>query len=433
MNRRLLLIATVSLTATGLVIGSALRGHDTSALTAYALARAEAARAVPHAAATTTETTPTPQPSPTPAETDDATSPASGTPTPEPASPAPTPDTRHPTPKEKPTPTTASKIRHVFVITLSSPGYDATFGPTSPATYLNQELRPNGRLLTDYYAVGHGDLPNYIAMVSGQPPNYATGFGCTSYSDFATGAEPDPKSGIVPGNGCVYPVDTLTLADQLGGKGKSWRAYLQGMDAPGQPATCRHPDPGAADDTQQGRPGDEYAARHNPFVYFHSLLDLGDCATNDVGLDKLSADLASAAKTPDYSFIAPDLCHDGSEPTCADGSSGGLPAADAFLAQWVPQILASPAYRKDGLLMITFGDGPASDSSGCCGQTVGGGKTGTLLLSRYLKAGTSDATSYNAYSLLRTVEDVFGVSHLAEAAGRHVHPFGGGLVSGSGI
>ena len=83
--------------------------------------------------------------------------------------------------------------------------------------------------------------------------------------------------------------------------------------------------------------------------------------------------------------------------------------------------------------MITFGDGPATDSSGCCGQTVGGGKTGTLLLSRYLKAGTSDATSYNTYSLLRTVEDVFGVTHLAEAAGRHVHPFGGGLVSGSGI
>ena len=319
------------------------------------------------------------------------------------------------------------------MITLASPGYDATFGPTSPATYLNQQLRPRGRLLTDYYAVGHADLPNYIAMVSGQPPNYATGFGCTSYSDFAAGADPDPKSGTVPGNGCVYPVDTLTLADQLDGKGKGWKAYLDGMDAPGQPATCRHPDPGAADDTQQGRPGDEYATRHNPFVYFHSLLDLGDCTTNDVGLDKLSADLGSAAKTPNYTFIAPDLCHDGSEPTCADGSSGGLPAADAFLAQWVPQILASPAYRKDGLLVITFGDGPASDSSGCCGQAVGGGKTGTLLLSRHLKAGTSDATPYNTYSLLRTVEDVFGVTHLAEAAGRHVHPFGDGLVSGSGI
>src|SRR5262249_41838476 len=167
---------------------------------------------------------------------------------------------------------------------------------------------------------------------------------------------------------------------------------------------------------------------------FHSLLDLGDCKTSDVGLDGLSADLAAAAKTPDFSFIGPDLCHNGSEPTCADGSAGGLPAADVFLAQWVPQILASPAYRRAGLLVITFGDAPASDQSGCCGQAAGGGRTGTLLLSPRLRAGSSDAAPYNTYSLLRTIEDVFGVTtHLAEAAGRHVHPFSGGLVTGTGI
>src|SRR5207245_1179455 len=80
----------------------------------------------------------------------------------------------------------------------------------------------------------------------------------------------------------------------------------------------------------------------------HSLLDLGDCASDDLPLTSLAPDLASAAKTPNYAFIVPNLCHDGSEAPCLDGSTGGLQAADAFLAEWVPKILASPASTSDG-------------------------------------------------------------------------------------
>src|SRR5205823_11067740 len=140
-------------------------------------------------------------------------------------------------------------------------------------------------------------------------------------------------------------VDALTLADQLTSAGHSWKAYLEDMDAGGQPDTsCRHPVSGQADDTQQGRNGDEYAARHNPFVYFHSLLDLGDCATNDVPLSKLSTDLATAKSTPSFSFSAPNLCHDGTDTTCG--------TVDDFAGQLVPQVLASPAFKKDGLLEV---------------------------------------------------------------------------------
>src|SRR5262249_8797405 len=159
--------------------------------------------------------------------------------------------------------------------------------------------------------------------------------------------------------------------------------------------SCRHPTSDQPDETQHARPGDAYAARHNPFVYFHSLLDLGDCASDDLPLTQLGADLASPAKTPNYAFIVPNLCHDGSE-ACLDDAPGGLEAADVFLAQWVPKILASPAYRRDGLLVITFSDGPASDDSGCCnspaasapvGSLAGGGRVGALLLSRYVTPG----------------------------------------------
>ena len=107
--------------------------------------------------------------------------------------------------------------------------------------------------------------------------------------------------------------------------------------------------------------GDAYATRHNPFVYFHSIIDSPTCG-NCVNLNNLTADLADAHTTPNFVFITPNLCDDGHDgsgtgaagTTCANGQPGGSASADAFLQMWVPQIMASPAYKKDGLLMILF-------------------------------------------------------------------------------
>lgn len=116
----------------------------------------------------------------------------------------------------------------------------------------------------------------------------------------------------------------------------------------------------APDDAVTARPGDGYATRHNPFVYFHSLLDLGDCGSSDGPLDRLTTDLETLNGAPNFAYVAPNLCDDGTESPCLDGSPGGLASADAFLAKWVPPILASPAYRKDGLLIIAFAGSLAS-------------------------------------------------------------------------
>jgi hypothetical protein len=277
----------------------------------------------------------------------------------------------------------------VFVLALSG-AYD----PASP--YVAQQVRPQGELLSGYESLpGASDLPSYIAMASGQPPNAQTSGGCTTYSEFPSSAKPD-KKGVVSGDGCVYPVSTLTFADQLTSSRHTWKAYVEDMQS-----NCQHPDSGQPDVTQQG----PYATRHNPFVYFHSLLDLGDCATNDVPLTQLSTDLASAKSTASFSFIAPNLCHDGADTSCGN--------ADDFASQLIPQILASPAYKKDGLLEVVF-------------------SSGALLVSRYVTAGGSDPAAYDPYSLLRTNEDIFGVAHLAEADGAKVKSFGGGLITGAG-
>ena len=96
------------------------------------------------------------------------------------------------------------------------------------------------------------------------------------------------------------------------------------------------------------------------------------CTHDDVGIEGLAGDLKSAKRTPALSYIVPDLCHDGRPTPCAPGAPNGLPAAETFLRRVVPEILASPAYHKGGLLIITTDQAPTTgeyaDSSSCCMQ-----------------------------------------------------------------
>jgi len=333
----------------------------------------------------------------------------------------------------------ASGIGHVFIINLENESYDVTFGPGSKATYLNATLVPQGKLLSQYHGIGHASLDNYLAQISGQAPNPATQTDCAKYIEFAMTATVAPGQAV--GTGCVYPASVKTIADQLTEKGLRWKGYMEDMgNDPNAPTTCRHPAIGARDSTLLARSGDQYATRHNPFVYFHSIIDSPACATNDVALDALPADLASLAATPNYTYITPSLCHDGHDTPCANGEPGGLTSADAFLAQWVPRILASPAYQQDGALIVTFDEadqlGPNADSSACCGELTGpntdkpgingpgGGRVGAVVLSRFTTPGTTSTTAYNHYSLLCSTEQIFAVDRLGMAAQSDLPCFG---------
>src|SRR5437764_286126 len=105
---------------------------------------------------------------------------------------------------------------------------------------------------------------------------------------------------------------------------------------PSDPATCRHRALDCQDHPQSARVGDQYATRHNPFVYFHSIIDSPICDTNVVPLTQLATDLQRMRTTPNYVFITPNLCDDGHDAPCVDGRPGGLVSADAFLQEWVP-------------------------------------------------------------------------------------------------
>ena len=315
-------------------------------------------------------------------------------------------------------------VRHVFVINLENKGYDETFGPDSPAPYLSRTLRRKGQLLTQYYGTAHNSLPNYLAQVSGQGPNPQTQGDCQVYSDFVQTGTVAPQQAV--GNGCVYPKSVRTVADQLHDHGLTWRGYMEDMNT-----ACRHPAANSQDGTQQAEVGDQYAARHNPFVYFKSLTSTDQCRRHDVSLGHLTNDLASISTTRNLSYITPNLCNDAHDSPCVDGRPGGLVTADAWLRKWVPKILASPAYQANGLLVVTFDEADTESTDGadaCCGEGPGpnaplpgifgpgGGRTGTVLVSPFLKANTWNNTGYNHYSLLRTLENLFGLSKLGYAA-----------------
>jgi hypothetical protein len=344
-------------------------------------------------------------------------------------------------------PKAATKLpafKHVFVIMLSNEPYAAAFGPASSARYLTGTLEKQGELLVRYDAVAHAQLADGMALVSGQGPTEQTAANCPAYSDVAPAGA--GASGQVLGGGCVYPATTPTLPGQLTAKHLTWRAYVEGIDeGAGAPPACAHPGLGAADPSAGEGASGAYATFRNPFVYFHSIVDSPSCAKDDVGLPALGGDLASAARTPSFSYIAPDRCHDGDPTPCAPGAPAGMGPADAFLKRVVPEITASKAYKQGGLLVITVDQAPTSgefaDSSSCCGQPRfpnlpppagglsprGGGAVGALLLSRWVKGGTTSQEPFNHFSLLRTVEDLFSLGHIGYAGLSGVKPLEAGM------
>jgi hypothetical protein len=327
--------------------------------------------------------------------------------------------------------TTIPPIKHVYTIIMENESAATTFGPSSPAPYLATTLTAEGAFLPNYYGIGHNSNDNYIAMISGQAPNTLTSGDCPTFSDFI--APSTGSFGQENGVGCVYPSNIDTIAGQLGAKGLTWRDYDQSMgnDPTRESATCAHPAVGSADNTQGETATDAYATRHNPFVYFHSIIDNTSlCQSHVVNLNGLPDDLKTTTSTPNYVFITPDLCSDGHDATCKDSTrQGGFAGIEQFLQQWVPQITGSPAFKlQNGLLIVTFDEAiSGSDDSACCGEIPGpgeaqpglggpgGGRVGAVLISPCIRPGTVTQTPYNHYTMLRSIEDIYGLSHLGYA------------------
>ena len=328
-----------------------------------------------------------------------------------------------------------SKIKHVFIVILENESYGTTFAANPPAPYLAKTLPSMGALLEGYYGVGHASLDNYIAMISGQAPSLLTQSDCQDYLDFNLITV--TTDGQAAGAGCVFPASVPNITDNLDKAGLTWRGYEEDMgnDPTRESATCGHPVLNMQDHTQDaeapssanGEKGDQYATRHDPFMYFHSIVDNPICNTNSLNFSHVAPDLSSIATTANYNVFTPNLCDDGHDSPCATGQAGGLPQINVFLTNFIPEILNSPAYKQDGLLLVTFDEAAETDGSDCCGELPGpnspdpglssavgggGGVIGMVAISRYIKPGTISMLPYNHYATLRTIEDVFGLPYI---------------------
>ncbi len=276
----------------------------------------------------------------------------------------------------------AKAVRHVFVITMENKNYEESFGTTEAASnqapYL-KSLATQGALLTNYYGTGHVSLDNYISMISGQPSTVDTETDCFGiWSDIVDAGNDSANPKVLragtdanghAGGGCVYPARVKTLAHQLDNAKFTWKGYMGDMgndlnrdgtkacSFPTRTAKLAGKDPAKTiDGTQSAQAAsasgdvkaDAYATRHNPFVYFHSIIDNTDyCDQHVVNLDdNLQNDLKSVETTPNFVFITPNLCDDGHDGDgtgapgkgCKTGQAGGLTSIDAFLKKWIPII-----------------------------------------------------------------------------------------------
>lgn len=207
-----------------------------------------------------------------------------------------------PAPTEAPAPSAAPQLpggASVFVVVMEN--HSSAQALAQP--YLAR-LAGTYALATNYHAVAHPSLPNYLALTSGST------FGIA-----------DDSYHLLPAGG---------LGGQLTDHGMTWRAYMEGVGP-----DCR---------IDQGR----YAVKHDPFAYYG-----GSCPPNVVSFAPLDADLAGA--TPRFAWITPDLCHDGHD--CSART------ADDFLAGLVPRIMASPSWARGGVLFITWDEDDGSNGN----------------------------------------------------------------------
>ncbi|HEY1508952.1 MAG TPA: alkaline phosphatase family protein [Solirubrobacteraceae bacterium] len=299
------------------------------------------------------------------------------------------------------------KIKHVWLIILENKSYDASFTGLNRNTYLWQTLPHQGVLLKNYYGTGHFSQDNYLSLVSGQATQSDTQSDCPDYTHFAghvdlTGSLHSNKNygqmtsaagpNAAPGaNGCVYPAAVPTLFNQLDKAHVTWKGYAQDLGNPdpgsaphsagvnacgapfAQPAptgSTTQPNPGSADAT------DQYVPKHFPFPWFESILRSGDCNSKHIANvfsthGGLYHDLKRESTTPAFSWITPDNCNDAHDAVCHGNNlsggfanpttprtpvnfTGGLYAADLFLAHVIPEIEASRAFKDGGLIDITF-------------------------------------------------------------------------------
>ena len=254
---------------------------------------------------------------------------------------------------------------HIVLIMLENQDYQTVMDGTHMP--LLAGLAQQNVLLSNYFAVAHPSLPNYIALMSGGTQNITSD--CTT---------------------CF--VNQPNLADEIEASGRTWKAYLEDMPSP-----CFIGDSG------------KYAQKHNPFIYFDSIrLNAARCDRSILPLTSLDSDLANK-QLPNFSFIMPNLCNSGHDCSAA--------VADNWVNTMVTKLQASPALGINSLIIVAFDEGSDKDPSSCCGlPSPAGGHVAVMLISPTALPDMTDNSTYSHYSLLKTILTAWNLPDLGASA-----------------
>ncbi|HEY0384329.1 MAG TPA: alkaline phosphatase family protein [Candidatus Elarobacter sp.] len=305
------------------------------------------------------------------------------------------------------------RYAHVFVIVEENKDYAQIMdGANAPAIV---RLAKAYGSATNFYGEVHPSEANYVALVGGDT------FGI--HDDDAFFCMPAQDSGDcshakTPGY-ANHTVDAPHLGNQLEAAGLSWRGYYEDIPAPGSLATFATAPGGEA-----GGPNAAlYASKHSAFLNFRSAQNDPHRADHLVGFSRLDADLASG-NVPSFALVVPNQCNE------MHGAHGpGIPAdcdwndpsatirrGDAYVDKLVRKIQASPVWASpDNAAIVITWDEDSGTRVGCCGSdpasaaNFGGGHIATVVVTNHGPRGVADPTPYNHYSLLRTLEDAFGI------------------------
>ncbi len=283
-------------------------------------------------------------------------------------------------------PAAATAPRKVLWIVMENRSYGAVVGDTTAAPYINGTLLGRGGNATNMHAETHPSLPNYLAMTVGSTYGIAD-----------------------DGNPTAHPLIAHSIFSQAD---PAWRAYQETM-----PSNCYRRNTSFAHGTQ-------YVVRHNPVTYLVAApisAPAADCTVNDepmgtATLGHLASDL-SAGTLPSFSFVTPGLCHDMHTAPLglACNPANPVTAGDHWLAQLMPKIFASPDYVSGRLVVfLTWdeGNGGAQIKGMACLSVQYLNDTGchipTLVFSTSTRGGSSSATFFSHFSMLKATEELLG-------------------------
>jgi hypothetical protein len=311
---------------------------------------------------------------------------------------------------------------HIFVIVEENKDYGQILDPAAAPNIAG--LAATYGDATRFFGEVHPSEANYVALLAGDT------FGI--HDDDAYYCKPGDTRPFCEGAAAPGYVDHTVqarhLGDQLAAAGLSWKGYYETIPGPGSPAVV-------AGDPQYdtgGRKTALYASKHSGFMNFADVQAAPDRAQRIVGFDQFDQDLAKGA-LPNFALIVPNQCnemhglHGAGVPADCDGDNKAalIRRGDAYVGELVRRIQATPMWAGHGdvAIVITFDEGTGKTREGCCSVTpdapsnFGGGHIPTIVITNHGPRGVNDPTPYNHYSLLRTMEDAFGLSeHLGRAA-----------------